>query len=175
LFYVFFVLFYVFFVVICIFCVVLRIFCCSMYFCVVLCIFVLFYVFFVLFYVFFVLFYVFFCVVLCIFCVAPCIVCSVTFLVLSVCTCELNNCHRVATQLQLHIYHNISLAERAQLGVCKIWFLGVLNCLSFVKGVQLNRVTVSIKSVTCFYSNQNAHNMLNTQIYHRNKYIYVSQ
>ena len=49
----------------------------------------------------FVLFYVFFCVV-------PCIVCFVTFSVLFVCIRVLNYCHRVATQLQLNIYHIIS-------------------------------------------------------------------
>jgi hypothetical protein len=38
------------------------------------------------------------------FCVL-CIVCFVTFSVLFVCICVLNNCHRVATQLQLDIYH----------------------------------------------------------------------
>jgi hypothetical protein len=37
------------------------------------------------------------------FCVL-CIVCFVTFPVLFVCICVLNNCHRVATQLQLNIY-----------------------------------------------------------------------
>jgi len=55
------------------------------------------------------------CVALCIFlccsmyfCVL-CIVCFVTFPVLFVCRCVLNNCHRVATQLQLNIsYHIIS-------------------------------------------------------------------
>jgi hypothetical protein len=46
-----------------------------------------------------------FCV-LCIFCVVLFIVCFVTFPVLFVCICILNNCHRVATQLQLNI--NIS-------------------------------------------------------------------
>jgi hypothetical protein len=46
--------------------------------------------------VFFMLFYVFFCVVLC-------DVCFVKFPVLFVCICVLNNCHRVATQLQLNI------------------------------------------------------------------------
>jgi hypothetical protein len=45
----------------------------------------------------FVLFYVFFCVVLR-------DVCFVTFSVLFVCICVLNNCHRVATQLQLNKY-----------------------------------------------------------------------
>ena len=40
------------------------------------------------------------------FCVVLCIVCFVTFSVLFVCICVLNNCHRVATQLQLHTsYH----------------------------------------------------------------------
>jgi len=38
------------------------------------------------------------------FCVL-CIVCVVTFPVLFVCIRVLNNCHRVATQLQLNIYH----------------------------------------------------------------------
>jgi len=41
------------------------------------------------------------------FCVI-CIVCFVTFPVLLVCICVLNNYHRVATQLQLNIYHIIS-------------------------------------------------------------------
>ena len=87
LFYAFFVLFYVFFV--------------------------LFYVFFVLFYVFFVLFYVFLCCSMYFlycsmyFCVL-CIVCFVTFPAIFVCICVLNNCHRMATQLQLNIYHIIS-------------------------------------------------------------------
>jgi hypothetical protein len=41
------------------------------------------------------------------FCVL-CIVCFVSFSVLFVCICVLNNCHRVATQLQLtNIYHII--------------------------------------------------------------------
>jgi hypothetical protein len=37
------------------------------------------------------------------FCVVLCTVCFVMFSVLFVCTCVLNNCHRVATQLQLNI------------------------------------------------------------------------
>jgi len=45
------------------------------------------------------------------FCVVLCIVCFVTFPVLFVCICVLNNCHRVATQLQLNIY--ISYSEKA--------------------------------------------------------------
>ena len=40
------------------------------------------------------------------FCVVLCIVCFVSFSVLFVCICVLNYCHRVTTQLQLHIYHN---------------------------------------------------------------------
>jgi len=44
------------------------------------------------------------------FCVL-CIVCFVTFPVLFVCICVLNNCHRVATQLQLNIYHIIYLRD----------------------------------------------------------------
>ena len=40
------------------------------------------------------------------FCVL-CIVCFVTFPVLFVCICVLNNCHRVATQLQLNNIHHI--------------------------------------------------------------------
>jgi hypothetical protein len=37
------------------------------------------------------------------------IVCFVSFSVLFVCICVLNNCHRVATQLQLNIYHIVLL------------------------------------------------------------------
>jgi hypothetical protein len=74
---------------------------------------------FVLLYVFFVLLYVFFCVDLCIFCVVlciflcwsmwclfcdvPCIVCVYTQYNTGN-LCVLNNCHRVATQLQLNKY-----------------------------------------------------------------------
>jgi hypothetical protein len=46
----------------------------------------------------FLLFYIFF------FCVVLCDVCFATFPVLFVCICVLNNCHRVATQLQLNKY-----------------------------------------------------------------------
>ena len=49
------------------------------------------------------------------FCVL-CIVCFVTFPVLFVCVCVLNNCHRVATQLQLNIYHIISYIKYVQSG-----------------------------------------------------------
>ena len=42
------------------------------------------------------------------FCVVLHIVCFVTFPVLFVCTCVLNNCHRVATQLQLNISYHIN-------------------------------------------------------------------
>jgi hypothetical protein len=70
--------------------------------------FVLLYVFFVLLYVFFVLLYAFFCCSMYFF-VVLCDVCFVTFPVLFVCICVLNNCHRVATQLQLNIsYHIVS-------------------------------------------------------------------
>jgi hypothetical protein len=82
-----FVLFYVFFVLLYAIFVLFYVF------------FVLFYVFFVLFYVFFVLFYVFLCFSMwCFF---------MTFPVLFVCICVLNNCHRVATQLQLNISYLI--------------------------------------------------------------------
>jgi hypothetical protein len=40
------------------------------------------------------------------FCVILCIVCFVIFPVLSLCICVLNNCHRVATQLQLNIIYD---------------------------------------------------------------------
>jgi hypothetical protein len=49
------------------------------------------------------------CIFLCYcvyFCVL-CIVCFVTFPVLFVCICVLNNCHQVATQLQLNICYQI--------------------------------------------------------------------
>ena len=55
----------------------------------------------------FVFFYVFLCCSM-YFCVVLCIVCFVSFSVLFVCICVLNYCHRVATQLQLNIYHIIS-------------------------------------------------------------------
>jgi len=42
------------------------------------------------------------------FCVVLCIVCFVTFPVLFLCTCVLNNCHRVTTQLQLNILYHIT-------------------------------------------------------------------
>jgi len=58
------------------------------------------------------------CVFLCIFCVVLCIVCFVTLLVLFVYICVLNNCHWVATQLQLNIsYHNTTCF----LSVLLIW------------------------------------------------------
>jgi hypothetical protein len=41
------------------------------------------------------------------FCVVICIVCFLMFPILFVCICVLNNCHRVATQLQLNISHHI--------------------------------------------------------------------
>jgi len=40
------------------------------------------------------------------------IVCFVTFPVLFVCICVLNDCHRVATQLQLNLYHIIPTESR---------------------------------------------------------------
>jgi hypothetical protein len=52
------------------------------------------------------------------FCVL-CIVCFVTFPVLFVCICVLNNCHRVATHLQLNIsYHNIIQGDVFELILC---------------------------------------------------------
>jgi hypothetical protein len=62
----------------------------------------------VLLYAIFVLFYVFYlcCSMWCLFCDVPCIVC--------VYICVLNNCHRVATQLQL----NISYINCLRLAVC---------------------------------------------------------
>jgi len=53
------------------------------------------------------------------FCVALCLVCFVSFSVLFVCTCVLNYCHRMATQLQLtyiisyHTYAATSILEAA--------------------------------------------------------------
>jgi len=43
------------------------------------------------------------------FCVVLCIVCFVMFSVLFACICVLNNCHRVATQLQLNMSYHISI------------------------------------------------------------------
>jgi hypothetical protein len=56
-----------------------------------------------------------FCVVLYIFCVVLCDVCFVTFPVLFVCICVLNNCHRVATQLQLNISYHIIILRSTEL------------------------------------------------------------
>jgi len=77
---------------------------------VVLCIFVLFYVFLCC-SMYFLCCSMYFCVVLCIVCVVLCIVCFVSFPVLFVCISVLYYCHRVATQLQLNIYHILSLYE----------------------------------------------------------------
>ena len=62
------------------------------------------------------------------FCVVLCIVCFVTFPVLFVCTCVLNNCHRVATQLQLNISYCIVifvLIKYAPFICKKFWSPGV--------------------------------------------------
>jgi len=45
------------------------------------------------------------------FCAVLCIVCFVSFSVLFVCICVLNYCHRMATQLQLNIYHIITMVD----------------------------------------------------------------
>jgi hypothetical protein len=50
------------------------------------------------------------------FCVVLCIVCFVTFPVF-VCICVLNNCHRVATKLQLNISYHISYTEELVLNI----------------------------------------------------------
>jgi len=76
----------------------------------------------------------YFFVVLCIFCVVICIVCFVSFSVLFVCVCVLNYSHRVATQLQLNIYHIVSYhmsyhiitANTVWRRVTYIWML--VNC-----------------------------------------------
>jgi hypothetical protein len=47
------------------------------------------------------------------FCVVLCDVCFLTFPVLFVYICVLNNCHRVATQLQLNISYHINVCDRA--------------------------------------------------------------
>jgi hypothetical protein len=58
-------------------------------------------------------------------CVVLCIVCFVTFPVLFVCTCVLNNCHRMATQLQLNIsYHILSSGSELARGGSVLRFLG---------------------------------------------------
>jgi hypothetical protein len=57
------------------------------------------------------------------FCVVLCIVCFLTFSVLFVCICVLNNCHRVATQLQLNISYHISSTDEVilQMGSQNLW------------------------------------------------------
>ena len=85
------------------FCVVLCIFC------VVLCIFVLFYVFLCCSMYFLCCSMYFLCCSMYFFCVVPCIMCFVTFPALFVCICVLNNCHRVATKLQLNISYQSAL------------------------------------------------------------------
>jgi hypothetical protein len=45
------------------------------------------------------------------FCVVLCDVRFVTFPVLFVCICVLNNCHRVATQLQLNMSYHINKTQ----------------------------------------------------------------
>jgi hypothetical protein len=42
-------------------------------------------------------------------CVVLCIVCFVSFPVLFLCICVLNNCHRVAIQLQLNVSYHITV------------------------------------------------------------------
>jgi hypothetical protein len=78
------------------------------------------YALFVLLYAFFVLFYIFFCVLLF-------DVCFVTFPVLFVCICVLNNCHRVATQLQLNISHHIILVYQINYELYEFWYCLVCN------------------------------------------------
>jgi hypothetical protein len=67
-----------------------------------------------------------------------CIVCSVLFPVLFVCTCVLNNCHWVATQLQLNISIHIEFKIRnVALDVCRMcpfvllvkFYWGLPTCL----------------------------------------------
>jgi hypothetical protein len=63
-----------------------------------------------------------FFVALCIFCVLLCIVCFVTFPALFVCIRVLNNCHRVATQLQLNILYYWKLILKSKTCNCnQIW------------------------------------------------------
>ena len=52
------------------------------------------------------------------FCVV-CIVCFVSFSVLFVCICVLNYCHRVATQLQLNIPHQMLSNENINVSSCR--------------------------------------------------------
>jgi len=93
---------------------------------------VLLYVFFVLFYVLFVLW-------------PP---------VLFVCTCVLNNCHRVATELQLNISYHISYNKS-----CNVPFIGLL---------EINVFFITVSSATIIY----CHVCLTSEVMHRtNSYI----
>jgi hypothetical protein len=85
-----------------------------------------------------------FCVVLCIFCcfvVVLCTVCFVTFPVLFVCICVLNNCHWVATQLQLNIniyhiiYHTYKIAFKIYVSIAVLCCISSCSvcCLSVTK------------------------------------------
>jgi len=67
------------------------------------------------------------------FCVVLCIVCFVSFSVLFMCMCVLNYCHRVATQLQLNIYHIILspvvwIISRALRGISQRWYIIIWHC-----------------------------------------------
>jgi len=57
----------------------------------------------------------------------------VTFSVLFVCICVLNNCHRVATQLQLNILYIILFHERKNAqNVMVVIVTIMINCMTFI-------------------------------------------
>jgi hypothetical protein len=54
--------------------------------------------------------------------VGLCIVCFVAYPVLFVCICVLNNCHRVATQLQLNISYIPNTPSGCLAARARVWY-----------------------------------------------------